>query len=308
MIKFIFRFLILIFITLFSLLIFLTYFGLETDKFDELIKDKATGISGNIKLDFNKTKIYFDTKNIKLVVKLQKPKVIHQKNQINLSKLNLLIPIKSFYTSNFILEKVKIGFEKNNIQDLAKVTNIFLPSFINKKLKEILAEGNLEGEFSIFFNKDGSIKKNITFRGKVKEATINLSNDYKIQNLNTEIGYEKSNKIDILKINIQSAKISNINFSESLIKIEFKEKNKIVKSTLKTSGNINHQEVKKIFSILNIKDNFLEDVNLTSNLITNISFDINNKFKILNTSYGVKGNIKNLNLKIKKKNDQHSFT
>ena len=39
---------------IFFLTVYLNFIGLETDKFDTLIKDKANAVNKNIKLDFNK--------------------------------------------------------------------------------------------------------------------------------------------------------------------------------------------------------------------------------------------------------------
>ena len=58
--KFLVRFFIAsILIVSFSIL-FLTYFGIETDRFDILIKSKANEVNQNVKLEFNKTKIHLN--------------------------------------------------------------------------------------------------------------------------------------------------------------------------------------------------------------------------------------------------------
>ena len=50
--KFILRFFLIVLIVIVSVVIFLTYFGLETDKFDNLIKNKTNEINQNVKLEF----------------------------------------------------------------------------------------------------------------------------------------------------------------------------------------------------------------------------------------------------------------
>jgi len=94
--KLLLKFLLLVVSILFLLIIYLTYVGLETDRLDSLIKKKSNTINNNIKIKFNKTKIYLDIRNLKILVKLQNPKVVLKKNEINLSKLNLSISLKSF--------------------------------------------------------------------------------------------------------------------------------------------------------------------------------------------------------------------
>ena len=87
MVKFFLRFFLLVLIFVVSAVIFLSYIGLETDKFDSFIKSKTNEVNENVKLDFNKTKIYLYISDLKLVLKLQNPKVLLKNNEINLSKL-----------------------------------------------------------------------------------------------------------------------------------------------------------------------------------------------------------------------------
>ena len=56
--KFLLRFFILLLVIIFSFTIYLSYFGVETDKFNAIIKEKANKVNQNVKLEFNKTKIH----------------------------------------------------------------------------------------------------------------------------------------------------------------------------------------------------------------------------------------------------------
>jgi len=307
--KLLLKFLLLVVSILFLLIIFLTYVGLETDRLDSLIKKKSNTINNNIKIKFNKTKIYLDIRNLKILVKLQNPKVVLKKNEINLSKLNLSISLKSFYKSNFILERVNIAFKKNDIKDLTKITNIFLPKFANKQLKKVFKKGNLDGEIMIPFNSDGSIGKKYTFYGSVNEANLNLLHNYKIKNLNAQIGYGKNPNInsDGVKILIKNGSISNLKFSGSTIDIKFKENKKQIKSTLQTSGKLNFLEIKKALYLLGITVENLHDINLESDLTTAIQFELGSRYKIKNTNYSIKGHVNRLQFKIGKINSIKDF-
>ena len=52
MVKFLLRFFLLTLVTLIIIIIFLSYFGLETDKFNDLIKNKANEAHEQVKLEF----------------------------------------------------------------------------------------------------------------------------------------------------------------------------------------------------------------------------------------------------------------
>ena len=161
------KFIILLVVIIFSFIIYLSYFGIETNKFDSLIKEKANTVNQNVKLEFDKTKIHLNITELNLAVKLKEPKILIRKNQINLSKLNLFLSIKSFFSSNFLLKRAEIAFIKNDIKDLTKITNIFVPKIINKKIDKILTKGEVEGEFVIPFDDEGNIVDDYGFSGKI---------------------------------------------------------------------------------------------------------------------------------------------
>ena len=74
--KFLLRFFILLLVVIASVVIYLSYFGIETDKFDSFIKNKANEVNKYVKLEFQKTKIYLNPTELNLVVILQNPKIL----------------------------------------------------------------------------------------------------------------------------------------------------------------------------------------------------------------------------------------
>ena len=74
--KFFLRLFLIILIVVVSAIIFLSYFGIETDKFDRLIKNKANEVNRHVKLGFQKTKIHINPTELNLEVKLQNPKIL----------------------------------------------------------------------------------------------------------------------------------------------------------------------------------------------------------------------------------------
>ena len=89
--KFFLRFFILILISVTTIIIYLNFFGIETDRFDSLIKSKANEVNQYVKLEFNKTKIHLNLKELNLAVKLQNPKILAKDKEIILSKTDLYL-------------------------------------------------------------------------------------------------------------------------------------------------------------------------------------------------------------------------
>ncbi len=296
MIKFLFRFFVLILTVFILLTIYLSYYGLETNKFDNLIKNKANEVNKSIKLDFNKTKIHLNVKEFNLVVRLQEPKILIINNKIDLSKLDLFLPLKSFFSSDFILQRVEVAFVKNDIKDLTKFSSAFLPKFINNRLDRIFVKGELEGEFIIPFKLDGSIDKNYGFSGKISNAKINFLEEFSLENLSTEIKHIKDEDVNKFKIKITKGSFYNLQLEKSTINIERKKNKNIIKSSLKTKGKLNYEQIKKIlfFSGFNFDD--VKDLNAQLDLTTDINFNLNEIFRVKNLSFSVKGNIPHLEI------------
>jgi len=299
--KFLLRFLSFVLVSVVFVLAYVSYFGVLTDKFDVLIKSKANEVNQNVQLDFNKTKIHLNFKELNLAVKLQNPKIIIKNNEIILSKIDLFLPLKSFITSDFLLQKAEIAFFENDIKDLTKITNAFVPRIINKQIKKKFLKGKIEGEFVIPFNSDGSIGANYEIKVKVINADININNDLKINNMSTDIKYfSKSDNDKKINFLINEGKILNLDIQNSSIDIHLINDKKIIKSKIKTKGKSNYSEIKIISSLLGFKLNDIKNIEFTSDLETSVKLVLSNKFKISEKAISVNGKINSLNLEHKK--------
>jgi len=295
--KFFSRLALFLLISTISIVIYLSYFGLETDKFDNLIKGKANEVYRYTKLEFKNTKIHLNLKEFNLAVKLQNPKILIKDNEIILSKIDLFLPLKSFVTSDFLLQKAEIAFFKNDIKDLLKISNIFLPKFINKKLNKIFSSGNLQGEFVIPFDLDGRIAEKYQLNAKLLNANININKDVQINNLSTDIKYvSRSGEDKEINFFINKGKILNLNLQKSLIDISIKDNKKIINSKIKTIGASKSSELKIILSLLGLDLKKIKNIELTSDLETTVKLSIDNRFKITTKEFSVNGKIKDLNL------------
>ena len=289
--KFFLRFFLIVLIVSISVIIFLSYFGIETDKFDGLIKSKANEVNRYITIGFQKTKIHLNPTKLNLVVKLQNPKIFVKNNEIILSKLDLFLSLRSFFTSDFLLKRAEVAFAKNDIKDLTKITNIFLPKIINKQVNKIFHKGNLEGEFIIPFESDGNIGKDYGFSGKVSDASINLTKEFSIKKLTTEIDHVRDADGDEFRITVKKGSIFDLELANSTINLKRKKNETKVKSSLRTKGKFNFSKVKKISTLFALDVNNLKDINGTVDLKTNINFDLSKQFKVKNLSSSIEGDI-----------------
>jgi len=269
----------------------LSYFGIETDKFDVLIKEKANEVNHNVKLEFNRTKIHLNPRELNLIVRLKEPKVIVKGNQINLSKLNLFLSIKSFFSSNFLLKRAEVAFVKNHIKDLTKITNVFVPKIINRKIEKIFSQGEIEGEFVIPFDVDGNIGNDYGFSGKILDASIKITKEFHIKNLTTEINHTKDNAANIFNIKINKGSLLEFDLTDSILKFKRENSEIEIKSLLRTNGKFDFSKIKKISSLLNLNINNIQDLEGKADLNTNIDLILNNKYRIKKLYYSIDGAI-----------------
>ena len=294
--KFFLKFILVTIIIIFSAVIFFSYIGIETDKFNKLIKNKANDINRYIKLDFKKIKIHINLSELNIEVKLQKPKILIKNNQIVLSKLNIFLPLKSFITSDFLLKRTEVAFIKNDIKDLTKITSIFVPAIVNKKIKKIFHKGSLEGELIVPFEPDGKIGTDYIFNGKISDASINLTKEFSINKLTTEITHSKINDKDEFEIKIKKGFLYNIELSDSKINLEYQKNNIKAETLLRTKGKIDFSQIKKITKLFGLSINNLKDINGKIDLKTDINFVLNKKFKVENLLYLTEGDINYLEI------------
>jgi len=299
--KFFLRFFLIVLIFSVSIIIFLSYFGLDTNRFDNLIKNKTNEINQNVKLEFQKTKIYLNPTELSIVVKLINPKVLIKNNEIDLSKLNLLLSLKSFFNSDFLLKRADIAFMQNDIKDLTKITSIFLPRIINKQFDKIFEKGNLEGEFIIPFEPDGSMGKDYRFFGKVSDASINLTKEFSLKNLTTEMNYGQGVENGEFTAIIKKGFLFDLELANSTIKLTRKKNETKIKSLLRTNGKLKFSQIKIISSLFGLNINAFKDIKGIADLKTNISFDLSKKFKVKNLLYSIEGDIASLELHTKEK-------
>ena len=299
--KFFLRLFLLVVIILVSITIFLSYFGIETNKFDGLIKNKANEANKYVKLGFQNTKIYLNPTELNLEVKLQNPKILFKEDEVILSRLDLFLPLKSFFTSDFLLKRAEISFVENDIKDLTKITNIFLPKIINKKLNKIFHKGKLEGEFIVPFEPNGEVGKDYGFSGKISDASINLTKEFSVKNLTTEVNHTSATKGDEFKITIKKGSIYDLELEDSIINLKRGENTTKIKSILRTKGKLNFSQIKQISTVFALNVNNFKNINGTVDLKTNINFDVNEKYRIKNFSYLTEGDITHLEIETEEK-------
>ena len=188
---FIFLFVI-IFIGIFQL----STIGIETNKFNQLIKNKFSEINKKIELELNDVKIILDIKNFNVGIKTYGPNLLIGSKKIQLEKINTSFSINSFIKKDFAVKKLKISTKKNEIRDIVALLRAYKNSPQLFILNQVIKDGDLIAEINLNFNDDGEIKNNFIINGFVKKAKIHILNK---ELDNVEFDFTIKNKITLFK-------------------------------------------------------------------------------------------------------------
>ena len=104
--------LILVFIGIF----YLSIYGLNTSYFNTIIKEQVQKVDNKINLEFQKTRILLNLKQLKINLKIMKPSLNYNKNVVNLTKIEAKILLSSLIKNSFAIESINLGIEKTNIK------------------------------------------------------------------------------------------------------------------------------------------------------------------------------------------------
>jgi len=261
-------------ILLFFSSIYLSYFGIETKKFNQLIKDQILKKDRNININLNKVKIILDIKSFSLNIKTIKPEILYKNNKIKLNSISSNFSLNSFFNKKIYIDDLNIKTEEIKIKDIISIIKKHSPSIQLIILEKIIKGGSAVADININFNDRGEIKKDYELNILIKDGSIKILNTKRIKNINLKMNIkDKYYSLNNIDLNFDGLKF----FSKS---INIKEKNKIF--FIDGDINNNNSNIKNEILSLILNDNLdgLENVNLNSESI--FSFNLNKKFKINN--------------------------
>ena len=185
MIKWITRLFIVLILSQLFFLFFLSFYGVETTYFNSTIQEKVRALNPNINLEFQKTKILFDIKQLGLKIKIRNPKINVKGTSANLSKLNFGISIESLLKDEFALQNGEFGLFKTDIKQLIKIINQIKPSPFLIIAKKIFKEGKIEGVAEINFDNTGKIQDDYKITGLVSDFNAKILKKFRLSQIDS---------------------------------------------------------------------------------------------------------------------------
>ncbi len=294
MIKKLFKIIILVIIFFLLIIFCLSYFGVETSRFNSVIKDQIKKQNKEIDIKLNTVKLHLDLKNLSIKIKTENPEVdIKNKKKIQIDEISSSISIESYIKKNFSIKNIFIKTKSNDI-----INYLDFYKIINKKSQIIIASQFIKkgtAKFSTFinFDKNGKIINDYKFLGTVKNLEIRTLRQ-NINNINFNFEVKKS-FYDLQKVEFE---LNEILFIADYLNIKQKNKSFFVEGNLKNKESKINKKLIKLFSI----EKYINNLDFKNSKISSdskFSFMINKKFKIKNIIFNSELNLDEIVLNYK---------
>ena len=282
--KVIINLVILIFFLLIILTTVLSTIGIETDKFNKLISDKAFQ-SNEINLDLKTIKFKLDPKELSLFLQTQDPKIQYKDILIPVENIKVYIDFLTLLKSDPKIKKTNFLFKELDIKELNKFSAIIKPSNFKSLLNNKIKDGKLISEVEVFLNKEG-ILENFIAKGSVKNLKIEVLDDLQLINTNFSFFADKS---DVLIQNI-FGNLEEIKISDGDVKLNL-DKGIEINSNFDTKINLNETSISKYSEY--IDESFFSNQvkSFKGNFKNNLYLNFDKTLKVKNYSYDISGKI-----------------
>ena len=275
-------------------IIYMSFIGIETNKFNKLIKQELSKDNKKLDLESKTIKILLNISNLSINIKVINPVLIYNAKRIELNQIESNFSILSFINKNFAISNLLISTKDIYFEQLISIVKFYKNSPELFFLQKIIKDGKVVADINVNFDEKGKIKKDFSIIGFVSDVRLVLLNKEKINNLN--FNFQLKNKEYLLE-NINT-EFKEIKFLSRLIKIKNVDKKIYINGFLK-----NYQSNIKPELLLNIFDNNyknLENLNISSD--NKFSFNIDKVFKVENVQIQSEIKLNNLDYRIDNSN------
>ena len=264
-------------------IVYLSYFGIETKRFNQLIRDEISESNKKIDIELKDVKIILNLANFTIGLKTEDSNILFSDKKIRLKKIKTDFSIASFLSKEFSINNIFIATEENNLKDIVSFVRVYENTPQLLVFNQMIKGGTLIADINLNFNNKGKISSDYNIKGLVKNGKIRLLNEEIINNINLNFDIKekqfflKNSQIEFNELKL-SSKAININNERKYF--SFEGDVKTLESTVSS----------KLLSILfknNFKDLSLDNITFSS--INNFAFKINKKFKF--SDINVKSNI-----------------
>ena len=287
-IKYFLYFLILIFIGI----LYLSYFGVETKRFNQLIKNEVSKVNKKINIELKDVKILLNLSNFSIALKTYEPNLVFDNKKIKLKNIKTNFSLGSFLKKEFAIKNVSISTKENNLKDVVSLARVYQNTSQLLIFNKMIKNGTLVTDINFNFNDKGKINKDYSIKGSVNDAKFYLLNKQIIKNINLSFDVKDNQYL----INDAKFEFNQIKLLSKKIEITNLNKYFLIKGDLKNPESLFNPEVLSIYFRNNFENLGFSNLNFSSD--SNFSFKLNKSFKLSDINIKSKINLKKLDYKL----------
>ena len=193
--KIIFKTILTLFILFIVFILHMTFFGIETDKFNNQIKNRIKDVNQNLEIELKEIKMTLDPFKFKLNVKTVGTEFSINDKIIELESINSEISLLSFFNREYSIQNLEISTKSLNIKNFISFVRILNNTPELFILEKIIKKGYLIADIKFNFDNTGKIKNDFQIKGFVKDLHADSFLNYKVKKLDLKFDYKKDNLI-----------------------------------------------------------------------------------------------------------------
>ena len=173
--------------------VYLSYFGLETKKFNKLIKDEISKKNDQISIELDKVKILLKAKDLSFNIETINPKVFYEKQEIKLKKISTNFSLSKFFSKKLLIDDLEISTQEIKIKDSLSILRNYSPSIQLFIIENMIKKGTIVADFNLNFDSQGKIKKDYQLNALIKNGSIKVLSKGYIDNINLKLNIQDKN-------------------------------------------------------------------------------------------------------------------
>ena len=193
--KIIFKTILTLFILFIVFILHMTFFGIETDKFNNQIKNRIKDVNQNLEIELKEIKMTLDPFKFKLNAKTVGTEFSINDKIIELESINSEISLLSFFNREYSIQNLEISTKSFNIKNFISFVRILNNTPELFILEKIIKKGYLIADIKFNFDNTGKIKNDFQIKGFVKDLHADSFLNYKVKKLDLKFDYKKDNLI-----------------------------------------------------------------------------------------------------------------
>ncbi|WP_440614622.1 hypothetical protein [Candidatus Pelagibacter sp. HIMB1748] len=260
---------------LISLIFYLSIVGIETDKFNQQIKDTVVQSNNDLDVSLKKVKLILDPLKLKINAKTIGAIIYYANRPLELEYIKTQVSLDSILKNKLVSSNFEVATKSIFLKDFVK----FIRATSNKPelliLETFIKKGYVIFDLNLNLDQNGKIKSDYKIKGLLKDGKFKLFNGLDFNNINFLFNIEKD------KYLFEDIKFASdqINFSSKLLKVNKKNNNHYIE------GKIQNSEAVLSNYLINLLNSNLNNFNLKNTKFSSeniFNFEITNKFKLNN--------------------------